>query len=273
MFDVFPIFSWLAVALAIGLAISTRASDRARAAREEARVSVNWLVVPAMLSWWLLAVRGGELVKTHLVLFGLEILLAVLILRRYRSWVVAPFMLAVVCLIWSGGIAFHEARSEHPYRIGEEFRPPMGGTQASVSKSFKRPELGLALERAQRFASSGALSEFTCGDTVPSLRMSIKLIPEGRYDERRVVLNYLPDLTKMDAYRCLDRGLDYLFDETVRGIDVGPPIDYGYKNPSTGAPLYTGESNQSHKPICRCDLRNSGREWVAYTEKSAAELR
>ena len=27
------------------------------------------------------------------------------------------------------------------------------------------------------------------------------------------------------------------------------------------------------KPICRCDLRHSGREWVAWSQKRAEELR
>jgi len=273
MFDVFPVFGWITVILAVAIVIATRSSDRARDARQTANVSLMWLLPAAILSWLLLAARDGELVKTHVVLFGIELMLAVFIVRRYASWAVLPFLFALVCLAWSGGIALHESQREHPYRVGEEFRPPMGVTQASVSQSFKRPQVALALDRAQQFAASDSLKEFTCGASVPPLRMSIRLVPEGEYSERRVELTYLPDLHKMDDYACLERGIDYLFDETVRAIDSGPPINYHYKNPLTGAPLYTGEWDRTHKPFCRCDLQHSGREWVAYSEKAAAELR
>lgn len=64
-----------------------------------------------------------------------------------------------------------------------------------------------------------------------------------------------------------------MFEEAVRGVDHGPPIDYGYVNPSTGKSLYSPEWERNDKPICRCDLRGTGREWVAYTERGAAELR
>lgn len=50
-------------------------------------------------------------------------------------------------------------------------------------------------------------------------------------------------------------------------------IHYGYVNPSTGKPLGPQPRIQRRKPICRWDLRGSGREWVAYSEKAAAELR
>jgi hypothetical protein len=115
------------------------------------------------------------------------------------------------------------------------------------------------------------LSEFSCGDALPGLAMSVELRPGGEDEDRRVLLRYLPSLDTNN--RCLERGIDYLFEETVRGVDHGPPIDYGYINPSTGKPLYSPEWEQPNKPICRCDLRATGREWVAYNEKGAAELR
>jgi len=39
-------------------------------------------------------------------------------------------------------------------------------------------------------------------------------------------------------------------------------------NPLTRKPVHSAESEHSNKPICRCDLRRTGREWVAYTEKN-----
>lgn len=270
MFDVFPVLGWLTVAVGIVIARAMRVSDAARATRATAGVSLKWLLVPALLSWLLLALGGGTLWKTHALLFIIELSLALFIVPRYRAWVVLPGLLAAVCLVWSGGIALHGWRA-HPVRIGPELPTPRGGTQASVSASFSRHELELVLARVRQWGPSGILSEFSCGDTIPQFSMSADLRPGGEYEERRVILEYLPSLDENN--RCLDRGIDYLFEEAVRGVDHGPPIDYGYVNPSTRKPLYSPEWEHNNKPICRCDLRGTGRECVAYTEKSAAELR
>jgi len=272
MFGIFPVLGWLTVALALVIARATRVSDAARRARTAAGTSLMWLLPPAILSWLLLAVSDGSLMKTHLVLFIAELVLAFVIIPRYRAWVTLPGLFAAICLVWSGGIAVQGVRRA-PTRLGPEFRPPMGSTQEGVSASFTRRELALVFARAQQFAPSGALKEFSCGDSLPALPMSVELIPEAEYEERRVTLEYLPDLTKDDNKRCLDRGISYLFQQAVRQVDHGPPVDYGYVNPSTGRPLYSAEWDSTPKPICRCELRGTGREWVAYTEKAAAELR
>ena len=69
----------------------------------------------------------------------------------------------------------------------------------------------------------------------------------------------------------LSSGLFYLLERTFNEVDWGPPVDYGYTNPRTGMPL-VAEKSVPRKPVCRCDLRHSGREWVAYSEKGAKEL-
>ena len=107
------------------------------------------------------------------------------------------------------------AWTAHPYRLGPELPTPRGNTQASVSASFERRELALVLMRAQQFGPSGILSEFSCGDSVPELTMSVELRPGGEYEERRVILDYLPRLD--DKNECLDRGVDYLSEDAVRG--------------------------------------------------------
>jgi hypothetical protein len=68
-------------------------------------------------------------------------------------------------------------------------------------------------------------------------------------------------------------GLSYLFDIAMAAIDHGPPVDYGYVNPSTGQKLEPYKRGPPRKPICRCDLRNSGREWVAWSRQGADELK
>src|SRR4051794_9617955 len=107
MFDIFPVLGWITVGVAIVIARARRVSDAARDSRAAAGVSLKWLLLPAVLSWLLLTIGGGELWKTHIVLFVIELLLAVYILRRYRAWILLPRLLAAVCLVWSGGIALH----------------------------------------------------------------------------------------------------------------------------------------------------------------------
>ncbi|MFL5613043.1 MAG: hypothetical protein ACJ796_05220 [Gemmatimonadaceae bacterium] len=182
MFDIFPILGWITVAVAIVIKRAIRVSDDARETRATANVSLKWLLVPVILSWVLLPVADGTLWKTHVVLFLIELPMAVFIVRRYRAWVLLPELLAATCLVWSGGIALGALRS-HPERIGPELRTARGGTQANVSASFKRRELALVLARAQQFAPSGALSEFLCGDTVPGFAMGVELRP-GAEDHR-----------------------------------------------------------------------------------------
>ena len=118
-----------------------------------------------------------------------------------------------------------------------------------------------------------ALAEFTCGDDVPQMRYELTLKPEGEWNERLVSVGYAPKLDSGLEDRCLTSGISYLFRELLAEIDQGPPIDYGYVNPRTGERLGPAEKFENQKPICRCDLRDSGREWVAYSEKAAAELR
>ena len=130
MFEVFPVLGWLTLALALVIAIATRTSEGARATRVAAGISLFWLLPPALLSWLFLAAYGGDRWKTHIVLFIVELTLAVRILPRFRSWIVLPLLFSGVCLVWSGAIAIHESGGEHRLQIGEELPIPRGSTQA-----------------------------------------------------------------------------------------------------------------------------------------------
>ena len=126
--------------------------------------------------------------------------------------------------------------------------------------------------RAQQFGPSGALTEFACGDSVPDFRYELTLKAAGEYQERLVSVGYTPQIDGL-AERCLSFGLSYLFDTALAEIDFGAPVDYGYVNPHTGEKEGPYVRGPLRKPICRCDLRSSGREWVAWSEQRAEELR
>ena len=122
-------------------------------------------------------------------------------------------------------------------------------------------------------APSGALDDFTCGDPAPDLQFQLTLEPELTYRERLVSVVSTPHLDVVKD-RCMYSGLSYSVDVALADIDHGKPIDSGYDHPLTGKPLDPWKPGKvGRKPICRCDLRDSGREWVESSEDSAASLK
>lgn len=164
-------------------------------------------------------------------------------------------------------------RREPVESVGDRGGVQGGGFTMSISREFTRDSLHALYASAISEDTQAALADFTCGDDVPAMRYELTLEPEGEWNERLVSVGYAPDLDSSFKDRCLTRGISYVFEELLAEIDTGPPIDYGYVNPHTGKPLGPLERTANRKPICRCDLRDSGREWVAYSEKAAAELR
>ena len=170
-------------------------------------------------------------------------------------------------------------RWERAVTVGDRGGVLGGGFNVSVSREFTRDSLKELYARASSEDTQTALADFTCGDPVPPMRYELTLQPEGRSNERLVEVGYAPDLDPpphvlVDKNRCLTSGISWVFNELIAEIDTGPPIDYGYVNPSTGKPLGALPlRSENSKPICRCDLRYSGREWVAHSEKTAADLR
>lgn len=157
--------------------------------------------------------------------------------------------------------------------IGDRGPRKGGGFTMNISNEFHRPQLEALYARAQQFGPGGELNDFTCGDSVPDFLFEMTLRPAGEYNERLVSVGYTPQLDMPGAQRCLSFGLSYLFDVAMREIDHGPPVDYGYVNPSTGTKLGPYVPGPPRKPICRCDLRHGGREWVAWSQRGAEELR
>jgi hypothetical protein len=46
----------------------------------------------------------------------------------------------------------------------------------------------------------------------------------------------------------IEEGLGYQFEQTVKALDKGPPIDYGYRHPLDGSPAKITPFERYHEP-------------------------
>jgi hypothetical protein len=121
-----------------------------------------------------------------------------------------------------------------------------------VSRQFGRPELQKLYDALNSEAGRKQIAALDCGRTLPEHEYSVTLWPDEEYQERQVRLQMTPRLYKDDG--CLEESVNYVFQRTVKAIDPGPPIDYGYKDPQTGAHLDTSRFAEElpEKPECVC---------------------
>ncbi|MDB4906756.1 MAG: hypothetical protein JWO05_1540 [Gemmatimonadetes bacterium] len=190
-----------------------------------------------------------------------------------------PWRTVILCVVSSFAWFFlgqfiPEIPREPTYQAGDRGMRSEGGFTMSASREFKQGQLDRLYARAQHINESGALSDFSCHDSipVPTLQFHLSLEPEGEYNERNVHVAFRPGLSNAGDQRCMDFGLSWLMESAMKDIDKGPPVDYGYVR-STGerVPPYVAGSLQ--KPRCLCDLRASGREWVAWTDAGERHTR
>jgi hypothetical protein len=160
---------------------------------------------------------------------------------------------------------------EREVTVGDRGPGPGDGFSQSVGAQFKKPQLDSALASADRLNAARAFDQFTCGDEAPTFRFELTMRPQGEVNERYVSVAYTPAVDVTED-RCLSFGISYLIDSVFFPIDTGPRVKYGYVNPLTGQPLPDGEISMPRKPVCRCDLRHAGGEWVAFSPAQAAAL-
>ena len=121
-----------------------------------------------------------------------------------------------------------------------------------VSKQFDRQKLAGLYKVLNSDATKNELADLMCGQRLPVHEYSVTLWAEGEYRERQVRLQMTPRLYK--DYGCLEGAANFVFQRTVKAMDPGPPIDYGYRNPRTGEHLDTSRFAKElpEKPACRC---------------------
>jgi hypothetical protein len=178
---------------------------------------------------------------------------------------------ATVCFSVAGAF-MPRVFGERSISVGDRGSGPGEGFSQSVGARFRKPALDSALASAERLNGVHAFDQFTCGDRAPTFRFELTLHPQGELNERYVSVAYAPAAAGNEN-RCLSFGISYLIDSVFSLIDTGPRVKYGYVNPSTGQSLPEAEPRAPRKPVCRCDLRHSGGEWVAHSPAQAAALR
>jgi len=129
----------------------------------------------------------------------------------------------------------------------------------NVSASFRRAELERLHVALNSAGFRVAAAKYSCVKPLPAFDVSVQLWREGEYQERQVRMQTTPRVYSGD--RCLEEGIEFLFNRSVKALDTGKPIDYGYHDPITGAKLDTSEFANwlPPEPHCKCDDLGTGR--------------
>jgi hypothetical protein len=162
-------------------------------------------------------------------------------MRRYRrlavslhgvsKWAVA---LAAAAAMSCGQRESPREPEADPLVIGDN--PDTSGNSFScgVSDEFREPELRQLYAALNGPRVRVKLQRYVCPQSLPPFRVTVVLWHEGPYQERLVRLQMTPPLYKEDGR--IEGGLGYQFEQTVKALDKGPPIDYGYRHPLDGSP-------------------------------------
>ena len=102
-----------------------------------------------------------------------------------------------------------------------------------VSAQFGEAELRRLYLQLNGPLVRSKLQSYVCPTRLPEFKIAVALYFEGSYQERRVRLQMTPPLYKEDGR--IEGGIGYLFEQGVKRLDTGPPIDYGYRHPLDGS--------------------------------------
>ena len=157
-------------------------------------------------------------------------------------------MRAGICMV----LLIAACNGERDITIGPDKETSGNYWGRSISKQFGKPQLQLLYQKMNSAATDAEVSSLNCSKKLPHHEYSVTLWTEGEYRERIVRLQMTPRLYENDE--CLQQAVNYVFQKTVKAIDTGPPIDYGYKDPHTGKHLDTSQiaTRLPDKPECRC---------------------
>jgi len=103
----------------------------------------------------------------------------------------------------------------------------------SVSGRFGEGELRRVYLDLNGPEARSKLQSYVCPAALPDFKITVALYYEGSYQERLVRLQMTPPLYKQDGR--IENGIGYLFEQAVKKLDNGPPIDYGYRHPLDGS--------------------------------------
>ena len=126
------------------------------------------------------------------------------------------------------------AHDRVPLVVGDPADMSGNSFSHGVSARFGENELRRLHAELNGPVDKAKLQSYLC-TPLPSFAITVVLYFEGPYEERRVRMQMTPPLYKTDGQ--IESGIGYLFEHGVHALDPGPPIDYGYRRPSDGAPL------------------------------------
>lgn len=104
-----------------------------------------------------------------------------------------------------------------------------------VSARFGEAELRRLYLELNSAGARSKLQSYVCPTRLPEYKITVALYYEGPYQERGVRLQMTPRLYGQDGR--IENGIGYLFEQAVKRLDKGPPIDYGYRRPLDGSKL------------------------------------
>jgi hypothetical protein len=102
-----------------------------------------------------------------------------------------------------------------------------------VSAQFGEAELRRLYLELNGAAVRSKLQRYVCPARLPEFKVTVALYYDGPYQERLVRLQMTPPVYKQDGR--IEGGIGYLFEQAVKRLDKGPPIDYGYRHPLDGS--------------------------------------
>jgi len=165
------------------------------------------------------------------------------LLQSFSKWAA---VLAAAAAINCGGQERQREREPDPLVIGDN--PDTSGNSFScgVSDEFREPELRRLYAELNGPRVRAKLQRYVCPQSLAPFTVTVVLWHEGPYQERLVRLQMTPPLYKEDGR--IGGGLGYQFEQTVKALDKGPPIDYGYRNPLDGSPAKITPFEQYPEP-------------------------
>ena len=143
-----------------------------------------------------------------------------------------------------------------PFVMGDNPNTSGNSFWHGVSAQFGEPELRRLYSQLNGPAVKSRLQSYVCQEPLPAFTVTVVLWYEGPYQERGVRLQMTPPLYKEDGR--LENGIGYLFEQAVKTLDKGPPIDYGYRRPLDGTPITPTHSDAYQEPEKR-DCGTPGR--------------
>jgi hypothetical protein len=126
----------------------------------------------------------------------------------------------------------------------------------SVSAQFGEPELRRLYSQLNGPDVKSKLQRYVCPNSLPSFTFTVVLWYEGPYQERGVRLQMTPPLYREDGR--VENGVGYQFEQAVKALDKGPPIDYGYVHPLDGSKAAPQPPVDSYSEPKTADCNTSG---------------